>query len=445
MHRYIPNTEQDVKDMLEVIGVSTIDDLFMDIPEELRFQGDLNFHKAYSEIEVQNIMKKLADKNSTFDEFTSFLGAGVYDHFVPAIIKHIISRSEFYTAYTPYQPEISQGTLQVIFEYQTMISDLTGMAASNASMYDGPTAAAEAALMAINNSKKGNKIVISAGLHPEIKQVLNTYLKFRDIEIIEIPLEDGTTDLEVLKSKMSNEVAGVIVQSPNFFGVIEDVASVSAIAKEHKALTIDYVDPIALGILEAPGNQGVDIVIGDGQSLGNGLNFGGPYLGFMSVTKKLIRKLPGRIVGQTEDVDGKRAFVLTLQAREQHIRRFKATSNICSNQALNALIAAIYMTTLGKQGIIEVANQSLKKAHYLHNKLVETGKFKAAFGKPFFKEFAIVTEKSPEEMNKILYEDKILGGLDLTNLGVENGMLIAVTEKRTKAEMDQFVSDMEVI
>lgn len=438
MHRYIPNTSQDVKDMLEKIGIEKIDDLFIDIPENLKLGRELNLEESKSETEVLNYMNSLAEKNKSLDKLVSFLGAGVYDHFVPSLIPHLAKRSEFYTAYTPYQPEISQGTLQVIFEYQSMICELTGMDGSNASMYDGPTAAAEAVFIATGATRK-DKILVSKAIGPEIRKVLDTYMKYRDIEIVEVALDDGATDLEDLKVK-SEGAAGYLFQNPNFFGIIEDVESIVKIVKENKGIVIDYVDPLSLSVLEAPGKLGVDVVIGDGQSLGNGLSFGGPYLGFMAVKEKLLRKIPGRIVGQTIDVDDKRAFVLTLQAREQHIRRYKATSNICSNQGLNTLIATIYMSIMGKQGMKEVAMQSMQKAHYTYDKMLESGKFEKMFSRPFFKEFALKSVNDVNEVNKKLMDAGILGGYDLSQeFGLGGGYLVAVTEKRTKEEIDRFV------
>jgi glycine dehydrogenase subunit 1 len=439
MHRYIPNTSQDVLEMFKKIGIQDIEELFIDIPQDLKFNRDLNLESSKSEIEVKDMMNALASKNKNLDQITSFLGAGVYDHFVPSLIPHLAKRSEFYTAYTPYQPEISQGTLQVIFEYQSMICELTGMDGSNASMYDGPTAAAEAIFLAESATNR-SKVLVSKAINPEIRKVIDTYTKFRDIEIIEVELEDGVVSMEDLKSKMNNEIAGLLVQSPNFFGIVEDLEAMSLVVKANKGITISYVDPISLSVLEAPGNLGVDIAIGDGQSLGNGLSFGGPYLGFMAVKEKLIRKLPGRIVGQSLDVDGKRAFVLTLQAREQHIRRYKATSNICSNQGLNTLIATIYMTIMGKEGMKEVAMQSMSKAHYAYEKMLKSGKFTKAFNKPFFKEFTLIANEDVNKINEKLMENGILGGYNLSNeFGIQNGYLVAVTEKRTKEQIDRFV------
>jgi len=443
MHPYLPNTPRDEELMLESIGVNDLEDLFDDIPKEVRLNRRLNLGSSMCEMEVAKHIKALADRNISGEELVCFLGAGAYDHYIPSVIKHITSRSEFYTAYTPYQPEISQGTLQVIFEYQTMISNLTGMDLANASMYDGATACAEAAMMASESTRR-RSIVISKTVHPEVRKVISTYMRFNGISVAEIDMEDGSTDMNKLKNSVDNTTAAVIVQNPNFFGIVEDMAEVEKITHGNKALLIMNVDPISLGILKTPGEIGADIVVGEGQSLGGNLAFGGPYLGFMATTNKLMRKMPGRIVGQTNDVDGKRAFVLTLQAREQHIRREKATSNICSNQGLNALGAAIYLTTLGKQGIKEVAEQSAKKAHYAFNELTKLGNYKAAFNKPFFKEFVVASDKQVSQINGELLKNGILGGYDL---GREyplhnNGLLLCVTEKRTKEEIDLLVKVM---
>ncbi|OPL08803.1 MAG: glycine dehydrogenase [delta proteobacterium ML8_F1] len=445
MFRYIPNGDEDRRNMMDYLGIKAIDELFTDIPEPLKFKGELKLDASKSEIEVLEYFEEKARANCNLTQLTSFLGAGVYDHYIPGIIKHMAGRGEFYTAYTPYQPEISQGTLQVIFEYQSMICDLTGLDVSNASMYDGPTAAAEALLMATTQKKK-EKIILASAISPEIRQVVDTYMKYRDIEVVTIKEKEGLVDFEDLEAKLDGDAAAVLVQSPNFYGLVEDVQRVSELAHGQKALSIAYVDPISLGILKSPGEAGVDIAVGDGQSLGNGSNLGGPYLGFLATTDKLVRKMPGRIVGQTVDVDGKRSWVLTLQAREQHIRRYKATSNICSNQGLNALIASIYMTTLGKEGIKEVAASSLQKAHYAYDKLLATGRFKPAFKGPFFKEFVLLADVEPEVINKKLLENNILGGYDLSKAcGLERGIMFAVTEKRTKAEIDRLAELLEVM
>jgi len=446
MHRYIPNTDTDAKKMLEAIGVSSMEDLFKDIPKELQLGRELNIEGPYSEMEIVRHMNNLSGKNKSTDDLVCFLGAGAYDHYIPSLIKHIAGRSEFFTAYTPYQPEISQGTLQAIFEYQTMICNLTGMDVTNASMYDGATACGEAAVMAADATRR-NTVVVSATVHPEVRKVLKSYLKLRDIDLVEVDMADGVTDIDKLKSVVGKDTAGVIIQNPNFFGIIEDMTEVEKITHENKGLLINYVDPISLGILKSPGELGADIVVGEGQSLGNSLNFGGPYLGFFATTSKLIRKMPGRIIGQSEDVDGKRAFVLTLQAREQHIRRYKATSNICSNQGLVALMASIYLTTLGKKGIREVAIQSTQKAHYALNEITKSGKFKPLFDKPFFKEFAVTSSLNSSKVNEELLKNNILGGFELKGeySQLDNGLLLCVTEKRTKEEIDKLAKVMEVI
>lgn len=445
MHRYIPNSEKDREDMLKAIGKEKIDELFTDIPEKFRLGRDLNLEPTKTELELDRLMKSLASKNKNLDELTCFMGAGAYDHFIPTVVNHLAGRSEFFTAYTPYQPEISQGTLQNIFEYQSLICELTGMDVSNASVYDGAHAAAEAAVMTCA-AKKRDRLLVSSTVHPETRQVLKTYFKFRGIELVEVPMKDGETDYEALTQMTDKSVAGVLIQSPNFFGVIENIEKVSETIKTVKGLTIVSVDPISLSVLEPPGKLGADIVIGEGQALGNDIALGGPYFGFMAVTDKLVRKVPGRICGQSLDEDGKRAFVLTLQAREQHIRRFKATSNICTNQGLMILKAAIYMNTVGKEGLKDVAIQSMQKARYLRNLLIEKGLAEPVFDKPYFKEFAMKFNKPVAEINEVLLEAGFLGGFDLdSKYPMPNTMLIAVTEKRTKAEMDAFVKALEVI
>jgi len=446
MHRYIPNTEAEERLMLDSIGAKSVEDLFADIPAELRMNRKIGIQDALSELELSRHMKKLSSANKSTEELVCFLGAGAYDHFVPSVVRHLAMRSEFYTAYTPYQPEISQGTLQAIFEYQTMICSLTGMDVTNASMYDGATACVEAAMMAVENARRSS-ILVSRTVHPEVRRVLKSYMHFRDVEVVEVDMKDGVTDVERLKTLAEAGTAGVIVQNPNFFGIIEDLTEIEKLIHANKGLLIDYVDPISLGILKSPGESGVDIAVGEGQSLGNGLSFGGPYLGFLATTSKLMRKMPGRIVGQSDDVDGKRAFVLTLQAREQHIRRYKATSNICSNQGLNALMATIYMATMGKKGLREVAEQSAKKAHYAMEQLKSNGKYKLLFDKPFFKEFAVAGEASGAAVNNELLKNNILGGfqLDREYPELNNGLLLCVTEKRTKEEIDKLAQVMEVV
>ncbi|MCK9443334.1 MAG: aminomethyl-transferring glycine dehydrogenase subunit GcvPA [Tissierellaceae bacterium] len=447
MHPYIPTTHEDEQEMLKVIGRESIEELFSDIPEEFRLSRELNLPGAKSELEVSSYLNSLAKQNRSLSEMTCFLGAGAYDHYIPTIVDELISRSEFYTSYTPYQPEISQGTLQYIFEYQTLICNLTGMDVANASLYDGGTAVTEAALMAVSHSRK-DEIIVSKAVKPEARQILKTYAHMQGLTVVEVDLKDGVTDLEELDSKVSDNTAAVIVQSPNFFGIIEDLKATGEIAhKGKKTVFIASVDPISLAILKKPVDLGVDVVVGDAQGMGIPLSFGGPYLGFIASKNDYLRKLPGRIVGETVDKNGKRSFVLTLTAREQHIRREKATSNICSNQGLNSLAATIYMVTMGKEGLKEVALQSTKKAHYALEKLIASGKYKPLFDKPFFKEFAVTSDVDVNKIQESLLEENIIGGY---NLGkdypqYENAVLYAVTEKRTKEEIDKLSSVLEGI
>lgn len=445
MFPYIPHTPEDIKEMLEVVGVDSTDDLFADIPKDSALNRELDIPKAKSELEVVNYLTSLANKNCSTTDNVCFLGAGAYDHYIPTIVDHIISRSEFYTSYTPYQPEISQGTLQYLFEYQTLISELTGLPIANASLYDGGTAVTEAALMACAVGRK-KKVLVSKTVSPQTREILKTYAHIQSLELVEIEMKDGITDMEDFKAKLDDEVGAAIVQSPNFFGIVEDLKeSADLVHTTKKGAIIASVDPISLGILKRPGDLGVDIVVGEGQALGIPMQFGGPYLGFLATTEKYLRKLPGRIVGETTDLDGKRSFVLTLTAREQHIRRDKATSNICSNQGLNTLAATVYMVTLGKQGLREVAMQSTQKAHYALEKLEESGKFKRVFDKPFFKEFAVSSDIDADKIITDLRGENIIGGYDL---GIDypeykNSILYAVTEKRTKDEIDKLSSVLE--
>ncbi|NJD01732.1 MAG: aminomethyl-transferring glycine dehydrogenase subunit GcvPA [Ruminiclostridium sp.] len=440
MSKYIPNTDENRRDMLEELGMSGIEALFADIPQNVRLKRSLNLPDPLSELELGNQMGRLASANVNTDEYACFLGAGAYDHFIPGVIDHILSRQEFYTAYTPYQPEISQGTLQAIFEYQTMICELTGMAASNASMYDGATALAEAAVAAFQ-ATAGNEALVAGTVHPESREVLKTHARFTGKRIVELGCDSGQIDLNELESKISRDTAAVIIQSPNFFGIVEDLHSVAEITHRNNSLFIVSADPVSLALLKSPGELGADIVVGEGQSLGNPLSFGGPYLGFFATTRELMRKMPGRIVGETTDREGRRGFVLTLQAREQHIRREKAASNICSNQALNALAAAVYMTVMGRQGLKEAASLCLQKAHYAFDQLVATGKFQPIFSGSFFKEFAVRSAVPVEALNKKLLEKKIIGGYELEKAypSLSGGWLLAVTEKRTREEIDALV------
>lgn len=441
-HRYLPMTEQDKKEMLATIGVESVDELFSDIPESVRFNGLYNIKEAKSESSLLKELKQLAAKNQDTEANVSFLGAGVYNHYRPVIVDHVISRSEFYTAYTPYQPEISQGELQAIFEFQTMIAELTGMDLANSSMYDGGTSLAEAGMLAAGHTRR-KKIFVSEAIHPEYRDVVATYAYGQSIEIIQIPTKDGATDIEALKNLVDDETAAVMVQYPNFFGQIEDLKAIADVTHEAKGLFIVSANPLALGILTPPGKLGADITVGDAQVFGIPESFGGPYCGYFATTTKLMRKVPGRLVGETVDQEGRRGYVLTLQAREQHIRREKATSNICSNQALLALAASVAMTALGKQGIQEMAKQNIVKTRYAKNAFEAAG-FVIPFQGAHFNEIVVKTNKSVTEINKRLLEKGIIGGFDLGRLypELENHALIAVTELRTREEIDAFVAEM---
>jgi len=437
MTSYIPNTDAEREAMLESIGCGSIDALMGAVPEAVRLARPLDLPCAMAEMDVAAHMRGLAGRNVSAADSVCFLGAGAYDHYIPAVIDHLLSRQEFYTAYTPYQPEISQGTLQAIFEYQTMICMLTGMDVANASMYDGASALAEAAIMACGATRRSEVIALGS-VHPQSRTVLDTYARFRDISVVTCGRKNGAADMDELQSKVSRATAAVVVQSPNFFGIIEEIEEIAAVAHESGALLIVCCDPISLGLLKAPGAMGADIVVGEGQALGNTMSFGGPYLGFFAATEKLLRKLPGRIAGQTVDAHGRRGFVLTIQAREQHIRREKATSNICSNQALCALAATIYLTAMGKEGLRDVASQCAMKAHYAYDTLIATGRFSPVFDAPFFKEFAVRFDGDVNALNAALIKDGIIGGYDLGRYDQEfsGAWLLAVTEKRTKQQID---------
>ncbi|MCD6323414.1 MAG: aminomethyl-transferring glycine dehydrogenase subunit GcvPA [Clostridiales bacterium] len=440
MHKYIPNTEPEKKLMMEQIGIQSIDELFSAIPEEIRHGKRSNLPPGMSEQELIVHMRELAMKNISAYDLKCFLGAGTYDHFIPSAVEALASRSEFYTAYTPYQAEISQGFLQAIFEYQTMVCELTGMEAANASMYDGVSATAEACAVALVTARKRNKIIVSGSVQPETREVIKTYMNGRDVVLLEIPFIDGETDYEALKKDLDDNTAAVCIQSPNFFGIIEDMDRVGKMTNEAGAAMIVNTDLISLGILKPPSEAGADFVVGDAQPLGNPMAFGGPHLGFFATSGKYIRKMPGRIVGETVDTEGNKGYVLTLQTREQHIRREKATSNICSNHALNALAATIYLSLVGKEGIKEVALRCANNARYTHQKLLETGKFRDMFNKPFFKEFAVEADIDIKKLNRVLHKKGYIGGLSLEKKfpWLEGGWLVAVTEKRTKAEIDDF-------
>lgn len=437
--KYIPHTPDDIRAMLDVIGVSSLEDLYAEVPEELKLHRELDIPQSKSEIEVRRIIRAMADKNR---KLVPFAGAGVYDHYVPSMIPYITSRSEFSTSYTPYQAEISQGTLQYIFEYQTMMADLTGMDISNASMYDGSTATAEAMLMCVAAAKKRNKVLISATFNPRVLNVVRTYAKFHGVELVEIPAADGVTDREAITRELAaGDVAGVMVAQPNHYGLIEDFTGLADEVHAAKALLVINSIASTLAVLRSPGEWGADIACGDAQSLGIPMNFGGPHIGYLCVKSALVRKMPGRLVGETVDADGKRAFVLTMQAREQHIRREKATSNICTAQGIMCLYVAIYLSIMGRQGLVEVNEQSAGAARALREALLATGKFEEVFpGKPFLNEFALryVGSESLETLRRRWAENGWLGGVTLD--GMPNCLLFAATEQRTQEEIDAFVA-----
>ena len=437
--KYIPHTPDDIRAMLDVIGVSSLEDLYAEVPEELKLHRELDIPQSKSEIEVRRIIRAMADKNR---KLVPFAGAGVYDHYVPSMIPYITSRSEFSTSYTPYQAEISQGTLQYIFEYQTMMADLTGMDISNASMYDGSTATAEAMLMCVAAAKKRNKVLISATFNPRVLNVVRTYAKFHGVELVEIPAADGLTDREAITRELAaGDVAGVMVAQPNHYGIIEDFTGLADEVHAAKALLVINSIASTLAVLRSPGEWGVDIACGDAQSLGIPMNFGGPHIGYLCVKSALVRKMPGRLVGETVDADGKRAFVLTMQAREQHIRREKATSNICTAQGIMCLYVAIYLSIMGRQGLVEVNEQSAGAARALREALLATGKFEEVFpGKPFLNEFALryVGSESLETLRRRWAENGWLGGVTLD--GMPNCLLFAATEQRTQEEIDAFAA-----
>lgn len=430
--KYFPHTQQDIEQMLSVAGVKSMDELFGEIPQQLLFNREFNLPEAMSEIEIRNYFEALSKRNSNL---VCFAGAGVEDHYSPSVIAPLISRGEFLTAYTPYQPEISQGTLQYIFEYQSMICELTGMDVTNASMYDGTTATAEAMMMCVSIAKKRNKVLLSATVDPKVRRVVETYAKYQGVVIETIAEKDGVTDLADLEAKLAaDDVAGVILAQPNFYGIIEDYSGVADMCHAKKAQFVMNAKLSALAVLKTPAEWGADIACGDAQSLGIPMTYGGPYVGYLACTNTHVRKLPGRIVGATTDVDGKRAFVLTLQAREQHIRREKANSNICSNQSLMALYVTIYMSVMGHKGLSEACSLSYSGAHYLAEQLAATGKCTMAHDKPFFNEFAVKTSVPAQQVLEKLLENGILGGVRIA----DDTLLVCVTEQRTKAEMDKF-------
>ena len=437
MNPYIPHTEDDIRQMLEAVGMKSLDELYADVPQDFIYQGDYDLPDAMSEEEVMRHFEQMAARNS---RLVCFAGQGWYDHCTPAVIPYLTSRSEFLTAYTPYQPEISQGTLRYIFEYQSMICALTGMEVSNASMYDGPTAAAEAVRMAVTSARKKNTVLIASTLFPHVKEVIKTYASYAGTTIVELPEEDGQTSAVALAEALaSGEVAGVVVPTTNCYGVIEDHTGFADAIHAAKALFIEYCDPSTLAVLKTPAEWGADVAVGDGQSLGIPLCYGGPTLGFMACSKEHMRKLPGRIVGATTDREGRRCFVLTLQAREQHIRRDKATSNICSNESLMALWATIYLSLCGPKGLAEVNTLSSNAAHYLADALVATGRFHAVSSKPFLKEFALDYDGDARQFHAALAAKGILAGVVLG----DHRIAFAVTEKRTREEIESLIASIK--
>ena len=433
-YKFFPHTEEDLKEMLAKAGVSSLEELYAEVPESIRFKGDYDLPEAMSELEIRQFFNELAKENK---QLVCFAGAGTYDHYTPSVIPSIVERSEFLTSYTPYQAEISQGTLHYIFEYQSMMTEMTGMDISNASMYDGSTATAEAMMMCMAAGKKVSKVLVSETVDPKTIEVINTYAHFHGVEIELVKATDGVTDRDVYMAKIAQGgVAGMIVQQPNYYGVVEDYDGFAEAAHANKALLVMNSIISDLAVLKTPGEWGADIAVGDGQSLGIPMTFGGPSLGYMCCTEKLIRKLPGRIVGMTKDNRGQRAFVLTLQAREQHIRRQKATSNICSNQSLMALFVTIYLSLMGKEGLKEAARLSYAGAHYMADRLVATGHFQMAFEKPFFNEFCVRYDGDVDALQQKFIDNGFFGGVKVAN----DTIMFAVTEKRTKQEIDKLVS-----
>ena len=432
--KFFPQTKEEIEQMLKQAGMNSLDDLYADVPEQIRFRGEYDLPEPMSETEIRSLFDKLGEKNR---RLTVFAGAGCYDHYTPAVVPNIISRSEFLTSYTPYQAEISQGTLHYIFEYQSMMAELTGMDVSNASMYDGSTATAEAAIMALASTKKTDTVLVSASVDPKVLNVVKTYAHFHGFNVELIAENDGATDKEQMDARLEKGgVAGVIVQQPNYHGIVEDFSGFADSFHAHKSLFIVNSVAADLALLKTPGEWGADVAVGDGQSLGIPMAFGGPSVGYMCCTEKLMRKMPGRIVGKTVDNRGQRVFVLTLQAREQHIRRQKATSNICSNESLMALFVTIYMSVMGKEGVKEAAQMSYDGAHYLHDALIATGLFSDKYERPFFNEFCVKYNGDVDRLQQRFIENGILGGVKVD----ADTLMFAVTEKRTKEEIDKLVN-----
>lgn len=440
--RYLPHTDVDVQQMLDQIGVSNIDELFSGVPEDCRLKRPLDLPKAKSESETLNFLRGLAEQNTKTSDWDSFLGGGAYNHFIPSVVDQLVSRSEFYTAYTPYQPEISQGTLQAIFEFQTLICQLTGMDVANASMYDGASACAEAVLLTIRAAKKRNKVLLSQALPPQYRETVATYCRYLEVNLIEVPLENGVTDQAELKALLDDQVAAVVVGYPNYFGQMEDLATIADLTHAAGARLVAAVaEPLALALYKSPGDLGADVVVGEGQSFGIPLSYGGPGIGFFAVRKQDMRSLPGRLVGQAVDQDGKRGFVLTLATREQHIRREKATSNICSNQGMNVLMVSIYLALHGKQGLRQLAEVNYAKAAYAREKIGQLDGFAVAFSGEYFNEFVITCSEPVAALKTRLEQQNILAGISLGRdySALKNGLLICVTEQNSRKQIDRLV------
>jgi len=437
-----PHTAEDRAEMLEVIGIDTVEELFAPVPESVRFPT-LNLPRKLTEMEAAARLDALATRNVVPAPEDIYLGAGSYQHYIPATVGQILSRGEFYTAYTPYQPEVAQGTLQVIYEFQSMVAELLGMEVANASMYDGATAMAEGALIAVSSSKKKHKVVVTGTVHPAYRDVLRTYVESSGVEVIEVEPKPGSYVVtpDDIAPHLAADVATVIVQYPNFFGAIEDIATVGEKVHEAGALLLVNTSPVPLALLKSPGELGADIATAEGQSLGVAQSYGGPYVGLLATWQKFVRQMPGRLAGITTDSEGKRGYVLTLQTREQHIRREKATSNICTNQGLMATAATVYMSSLGPEGFRKVARSSYQHAHYLANQLTATGRFRLAYDAPFFHEFVVIGDRPAAEVNAALLEAGIIGGLDLGQFGpeYENALLLCATEMNSRAGIDRFV------
>ncbi|MYB61388.1 MAG: aminomethyl-transferring glycine dehydrogenase subunit GcvPA [Gemmatimonadetes bacterium] len=438
---YIPNTDADRQAMMEAIGIGSVEELLTVVPDDVRLDGPLDLPPALSELELHDTMGEMAARNGSADRMASFVGGGMYDHFVPSAIGHLAGRSEFLTSYTPYQPEVSQGTLQGIYEFQTMICELTGLEVANASMYDGASATAEAAMLARSATGR-DRVILAGSVHPHYVETVRTYAYGPGIEVETLPCPNGVLDPDLLATALTDDTACVIVQHPNFFGCLESMRDLERVVHGAGALLVMAVDPISLGVIESPGAYGADIAVGEGQSMGNQVSYGGPALGFFAARDRFVRRMPGRIAGQTVDQEDRRGFVLTLQAREQHIRRDKATSNICTSQQLNALMATIYLSLIGKEGLNQVAELCLHKSHYAAARIADLQGYELAFDRPFFKEFVVRTPADPGDIVTRLAGDGLLAGIDLgrfPSLGIEDGLLIAVTERRTCAQIDRLV------